>query len=73
MSASRTDTLTTIASGIRKFEGFTAAQLLAWQWAGLAGLHLHDIAFFRQNADKPAKAVAIACLDRGHANPAPLV
>lgn len=64
MSMTRTDALTQLASGIRKFEGFTAAELLAAQWPGLLGLQTADLAYFRKHADKPAKVVAQACHGR---------
>lgn len=73
MSMTRTDTLTTLARGLQKFEGATAGQVLASNWSGLAGLHLRDIAFFRAHADEPITKVAAACHDRGAANPAPAV
>ena len=37
MSMTRTDALTQLSS-IRKFEGLTAGELLATEWAGLRGL-----------------------------------
>ncbi len=61
MSASRTDTLTTIGYGIRKFEGFTASELLESGWSGLSGLHLADFDYFAKYGDLPAMQVAKAC------------
>lgn len=61
MSMTRTTTLSTIARGLRKFEGFTAGQVIGSGWNGLNGLHAKDFEFFRANADKPATAVAAAC------------
>ena len=65
MSMTRTAAITTIAQGMRKFEGFTAAQLLAADWPGLKGLHPEDLAYFRLHGDKPATTVAQACHGRG--------
>ncbi len=64
MSMNRNDALKQLAAGLRKFEGFTAGQVLAAQWAGLAGLSAKDIAYFRTHADKPAAEVASACQGR---------
>lgn len=64
MSMTRTDALTQLSSGIRKFEGLTAGELLATEWAGLRGLAAADLAYFRLHADKPARVVAQACHGR---------
>ena len=63
MSMTRTDALTQLSS-IRKFEGLTAGELLATEWAGLRGLAAADLAYFRLHADKPAKVGAQACHGR---------
>lgn len=64
MSMERTEALRVLASSPRKFEGFTAQQVIDSEWPGLKGLHPADIAFFHQYADRPCKEVAAACHDR---------
>lgn len=64
MSMNRNDALKTLAAGVRKFEGFTAGQLLDSDWSGLKGLHPADLAFFRTYSERPCRAVASACQDR---------
>lgn len=64
MSMTRTDALTQLAAGLRKFEGFTAAQVLAAEWPGLKGLHAKDVEYFKLHADKPVSTVAQACQGR---------
>jgi len=65
MSMNRNDTLAQLANGLRKFEGMTAAQILESGWNGLKGLQQADFAFFKANAEKSAKEVALACQSRG--------
>jgi hypothetical protein len=68
MSMTRDDALSQLASGgIRKFDGVTAAQVLASGWAGLNGLHSKDLAYFNSHGDKPANIVAKACQGRSMA------
>ena len=67
MSMNRNDTLAQLSSGIRKFEGHTAAQVLASGWAGIKGLHTKDVEYFTLHGDKPAKVVAQACMGRSMA------
>lgn len=67
MSMTRNDALSQLAAGLRKFEGFTAAQVLAAEWTGLKGLHSKDLAYFRQHGEKPAGEVAAGCLGRSMA------
>lgn len=64
MSMNRNDALKQLTSGLRKFEGYTAAQVLAAEWPGLAGLNAKDVAYFKQHADKPVREVAQACQGR---------
>lgn len=64
MSANRIDALKQLATGLRKFDGYTAAQVLAEDWTGLKGLHAKDIDYFALHGDKPVTVVALACMDR---------
>lgn len=65
MSMNRNDALAQLANGLRKFEGMTAVQILDSGWNGLKGLQQADFAFFKANAEKQAKEVALACQSRG--------
>lgn len=67
MSMNRNDTLAQLSNGIRKFEGQTAAQVLASGWAGAKGLHAKDIQYFTLHGDKPTNVVAQACMGRSMA------
>lgn len=67
MSMNRNDALKQLATGLRKFEGFTAGQVLAAQWPGLGGLDAKDSQYFRLHADKPVAQVASACQGRSMA------
>lgn len=69
MSMNRTDALTQLAQGLRKFEGWTASEVLAAEWPGLHGLDLADLGFFRSRGGLPVQDVARSCLGRGHAAP----
>jgi hypothetical protein len=73
MSMTRNDALTTLSKGIRKFEGWTAGQVIEAQWSGLKGLDAKDLDFFYANANKPARKVAQACGQRSYTNPNPQV
>jgi hypothetical protein len=64
MSMTRNDALTQLAAGLRKFDGFTAAQVLAAEWPGLNGLHAKDLTYFNDHGEKPVEDVARACLGR---------
>lgn len=64
MSSNRNDALASLSAGIRKFDAFTAAQVLASGWGGLKGLHPQDIEYFKLHADKPVQTVARACMGR---------
>lgn len=64
MSMTREDALAQLTAGLRKFEGFTAGQVLESEWSGLKGLHPADLAFFRGRASQPAQEVARACQSR---------
>lgn len=69
----RNDALTILSKGVRKFEGWTAGQVIEAQWPGLKGLDAKDLDFFRANADKPAQKVAQSCGQRSYTNPNPKV
>lgn len=64
MSMTRDDALTQLAQGLRKFEGWTAGQVMAAEWPGLKGLHAKDLDYFRKHADKAVTQVASACQAR---------
>lgn len=64
MSMTRNDALTQLASGLSKFDNFTAGQVLAAEWPGLKGLHAKDIEYFKLHADKQVKEVAQSCQGR---------
>jgi len=67
MSMNRNDALEQLSSGIRKFEGLTAGQVLASGWTGFCGLQAKDIDYFTMHADKPVSIVARVCLGRSMA------
>lgn len=67
MSMNRNDTLAQLSSGIRKFEGQTAAKVLASGWAGIKGLQTKDIEYFTIHGEKPVQVVARACMSRSMA------
>ena len=67
MSMNRNDALAQLSSGLRKFEGQTAAQVLASGWAGIKGLQTKDIEYFSLHGDKPVSIVAQACMGRSMA------
>ncbi len=69
MSMTRNDSLTQLARGLQKFDGWTANQVLQADWPGLKGLHLADLSFFRSRGDLPVQVVAQSCLGRGRAAP----
>lgn len=69
MSMTRNDALTQLAHGLRKFDGWTAAQVLDSKWPGLLGLHMADLAYFRARAPLPAQQVAQSCLGRSRMSP----
>lgn len=64
MSMTRNDALTQLATGLRRFDGYTAGQVLAAEWSGLKGLHPADLAYFQGRASQPVQEVARACQDR---------
>ena len=64
MSMNRNDALAQLAAGLRKFEGFTAGQVLAAEWPGLKGLHGADLDYFRKHAEKAVQTVAAGCMQR---------
>ena len=64
MSATRDDALSTLAKGLRKFEGFSSGQLLSAEWPGLRGLAKQDLDFFKQHQEHPYQEVAIYCMRR---------
>ena len=67
MSANRNDILATLARGMRKFDGFSAGQLLSTGWSGLSGLCEKDIKYFMKHAEKPFEEVARGCQGRSSA------
>lgn len=59
-----------------KFTTITAKQVLDADGvspAFRAGLAIADVAFFRKHSEKPARYVALACLQRCYSNPDPRV
>jgi hypothetical protein len=67
MSMNRNEALAQLSGGLRKFQNFTAAQVLASGWAGLNGLQSKDLAYFAQHGGKLATVVAKACQGRSMA------
>lgn len=67
MSMTRTDALTQLARGLRKFDGMTAGQVLATEWPGLKALPVADLEYFEKHAGKPIDVVAQACHGRSMA------
>ena len=67
MSMNRNDALAQLSSGLRKFQDFTAAQVLTSGWAGLHGLQAKDIEYFKLHGAKLATVVAQACKSRSMA------
>lgn len=68
MSMNRNDALGQLASGLQKFEGHTAGQVLDAQWPGLKGLPAADLAFFEARRSLPVQEVARACQGRSRSN-----
>lgn len=64
MSMNRNDALAQLSSGIRKFDGHTAAQVLDSGWAGIKGLHTKDVDYFTSHGEMPVNLVAQACMSR---------
>ena len=64
MSMNRNDALAQLASGLQKFDGRTAGQVLDVQWPGLKGLPAADLAFFEARRSLPVQEVAAACQGR---------
>lgn len=62
MSMTRNDSLSQMAHGIRKYAGFTAAQIVHEPVA--SGLHGADIKYFLKYGNLPYQEVAEACQGR---------
>lgn len=70
MSMNRNDALAQLSSGLRKFQNFTAAQVLASGWSGLNGLQAKDLEYFTLHGAAPVTVVAQACQGRSMARTA---
>lgn len=64
MSMTRDDALAQLASGLRKFDGYTVGQFLDAGWDGLHGLAPADLAFFEARRALPLQDVARSCMGR---------